>query len=165
MADKEEMGLSSDLSYNDTNKAVGGDIAKSTLDLMQNKTPIVNLYGDGKGFSISDNAKLYEIVKIVKNIVDLNFYNQNVTTMSFQFSIDVKQSAVVFTLNFSDNQVEDNVADFCNGFVQNVDQLLKQKFNNTIEVSSEMKKLIGDADFIQGMTQLVITCKEIVETK
>ena len=159
------MGLSSDLSYNDTNKAVGGDIAKSTLDLMQNKTPIVNLYGDGKGFSISDNAKLYEIVKIVKNIVDLNFYNQNVTTMSFQFSIDVKQSAVVFTLNFSDNQVEDNVADFCNGFVQNVDQLLKQKFNNTIEVSSEMKKLIGDADFIQGMTQLVITCKEIVETK
>lgn len=131
---------------------IGGDI----------NSPIVSRYMNGEKFDINSNDKLYQIVKDVRNLVDNMFYNQGITTVSFGFGINVNLHAVVFTLSFNNNQVEENIASFIDGFIGAVKSLINQKYSDSAEVSHDVRDLMGSqtAELTTGKTQVTITIKE-----
>ena len=64
----------------------------STDEFMYSNARALDIYGQGKRFKIEDNQLFYEVVKIVKEIIDRHYYNQQVT-----LSVDIANKAVLFT--------------------------------------------------------------------
>jgi hypothetical protein len=84
-------------SYGDYINNFSKDIANSDLtpssdEYMYSNAKAMEIYGQGKRFQIEDNTLNYEVVKIVKDIVDRHFYH-----VQLQFYVQVANKGVVFT--------------------------------------------------------------------
>ncbi|MEM4261312.1 MAG: hypothetical protein QXG00_08765 [Candidatus Woesearchaeota archaeon] len=71
---------------------VYSDLTPSTDDIMYANARAMDIYGQGKRFQIEDNLIYYEIVKIIREIVDKHFYQHPV-----HFYIQVANKEAIFT--------------------------------------------------------------------
>jgi len=150
-----------------TTQAVGGVEPKDTSEIMYPNAGLVDLYADEKGFKINDNSKLYEVVKVVKDIIDFNFYVKGMSTISFQFGINVNTNSAVFTITFNDNQAQtpDSVEplDFAESLADKITFEIQKKFFNTVDVERNINPLVTAGDGFNGgdsKTELVLIARE-----
>lgn len=73
-------------------KKTDSDLNSSTDEIMYSNARALEIYGRGKRFDIEDNIILYEVVKIVREIVDKHFYQPEV-----RFFIQVADRQAEFT--------------------------------------------------------------------
>ena len=135
------------LEYEEKTATVHSDQLKSTDDVMYSNARALELYGQGKRFNIEDNVTLYEIVKIVREIVDKHFYYIPVQfyiqiadrEAHFTFiidKVDIKFSYFVETLfMFITTQI---YRIYGNYFV--VERTQENKENNKVEMTVIVKK-------------------------
>ncbi|MFA5484957.1 MAG: hypothetical protein WC260_01785 [Candidatus Pacearchaeota archaeon] len=138
-----EKGL--DISVNpddvDAFKAGALDISKpvkSSDDLIKPdpKFPILDYYGQGKRFSIVDSADLYEITKLIKDLVDKHMWVQ-----SFGYAIDVKDNSVSFSGTTETQDINDEcLVKFIN---DNVKTLVDKRYPGGYKFESNVVKLDG----------------------
>jgi len=82
------------------------------------KSPVLDYYGQGKRFNIVDSADLYEITKVIKNIVD-----KYLTVQSFGHSINVRDNSVSFVGTTEGDDIRDE------HLVQVIDGTIKDLVN------------------------------------
>lgn len=110
---------------------------KTIDDLRKSSAPVLKLYSNDEEYSIDDNATLYEIVKLFKDITDKHFYIQN-----FAYDIDVRNKAVTFRMIAeSDDTTEEQLLDAVGGMIN---QSVKEKFGNAFDIEMDMVKIGGD---------------------
>jgi hypothetical protein len=140
----------------------GAPLSKLAKELMDSGTaPIIDAYAKGSNFEIGDNTKLYQIVKDVKNIIDMNFLNRGNTSYSFGFSIDVKSHAVVFNLVFDNTQASSdgdnklarpdligNAMDFAEKLVDTMEFTVKRKYQDSVDCERKVEEIMGTDSFM-----------------
>ncbi|MFW6219913.1 MAG: hypothetical protein ACOC33_03655 [bacterium] len=123
---------------------------KSTDDFIKPdpKSPVLDYYGQGKRFNIVDSADLYEITKIIKDLVD-----KYMSVQSFGYSIDVKNNSVVFTGTTETQDIKDeNLIKFINN---NIKSLVDNRYKDGYKFDSKVIKLDGGPE--ANRYQLIMT--------
>jgi hypothetical protein len=147
-----------------------GDKPKSTDDIVYPSAPIVDIYADGSAFSIHDNQKLYEIIKVVKNIIDRQFFNQGKRTLSFAFNINVLNKLVEFIMTFNNktenekenlisHQGQDDYLDFASEIANVIEMSIRKKYEDSVEIERQVRQVGMDA-IEEGITEVRIIVKE-----
>ena len=169
---KEEDGLTSKMDTEITSQkavATGEKTPDVTPSYMDTSTaPIADIYATGQRFEISDNSKIYQCVKIVKDIIDRQFFNQQKTTLSFQFDIDVKLHQVAFDISINDNQLEEEPLEHLERIADDITSKVNNYFKGSVDVAREIKQLTTTTDTsIQnyGRTAMRITVTEKLTDK
>ena len=145
---KEAEGLTSIMDTEITSqKAVATGEKTPEIPSMDTSTaPIVDIYASGKTFEISDNSKIYQCVKIVKDIIDRQFFNQQKTTLSFQFAIDVKKHQVAFDISVNNNQLEDQPLEQLEKLADIITDRVNRHFDGSVDVAREIKPILTTTD-------------------
>lgn len=141
-------------------------------EVMYPNAGLIDIYADGKAFKISDNTKLYEVIKVVKDIIDFQFYNKGMTTISFGFGINVGSNCAIFTISFNDNQAQSpdtpQPLDFAESLAEKIEFEIKRRFLNSVDVEKNIRPLItSGSGFNAGdtKTEVVIIAREKTTTK
>ena len=108
------------------------DELESAEDMMSAKrnSPILNIYGTGKKFKISDNEDLFQIAKIIKDFTDRHFYSQNfkhgtnITHNSLEFKVIIEKEKTDYTNSFR-----------LRGIIEYLIELVKMKFPDKYDIS------------------------------
>lgn len=162
---KEAEGLTSTMDMEVTSqKAIATGEKSPEIEAMDTTTaPIVDIYASGKTFEISDNSKIYQCVKVVKDIIDRQFFNQQKTTLNFQFSIDVKKHQVSFDISVSNNQLDEEPLQQLESLADIITDRLNRFFDDSIDVGREIKPILTTDDTSMdnyGRTMMRITVTE-----
>jgi len=72
-------------------------------EFMYSNSEPQNYYSRGKGFDLTDNSELYEIIKLVKDLTDRHFYIKN---MTWKVNIAHREAEFVFKLRDGDDSNE-----------------------------------------------------------
>ena len=158
---------------------VGAKLSKLAKELMDaSTTPIIDIYSKGMNFTIGDNAKLYEIVKVVKDIVDNQFYNRGARSFSFGFTIDVKSHCVCFNITMDDEQAFSDMdnkitapaeiqtpMDFAQKLADLITFNIQRKYMDSVDVERKVEPIMSSDSFMGQInkTQLQIIVREKVE--
>ena len=158
---------------------LGASLSKLAKELMDSGTaPIIDAYSQGKNFTIGDNTKLYEIVKVVQDVVNNQFYNKGTKSFNFQFSIDVKQHMIVFSITFDDQQAASDMEnkivnpatiettmDFAEKLADLITFQIQRKYADSIEIERKIEPIMSTDVFMSnvGKTQLQLLVKEKVD--
>lgn len=145
LSEKEE-GLTSEIAKEVTSQeavATGEKTPDVTPTYMDTTSaPIVDIYASGKTFDITDNSKIYQCVKVVKDIIDRQFFNQQKTTLNFQFAIDVKKHSVTFDISVNNNQLEEEPLIQLEKLADVITEKIRRNFDDSVDVSREIKPLL-----------------------
>ena len=165
LKEKEEIGLTSkmNLEVNSQEAMETGEKTPEIAAMDTSKAPLLDIYASGKTFEISDNSKLYMAVKLVKDIIDRQFFNQQKTTLSFQFSIDVKKHQVAFDISVNNNQLEDDPLIQLEKLADILTNRINLYFDDSVDVAREIKPILTNDDTTMdnyGRTLLRITVTE-----
>ena len=106
------------------------DPTVSTDDYMYSNAKAMEIYGQGKRFTIEDNLMFYEVVKIVKDVIDRHYY-QNQT----QLYIQIKDKELVFS--FLIDKTENRYTFFIETLYMFVTTQIYRQFGNYFEISRE----------------------------
>lgn len=158
---------------------LGTPLSKLAAELRDSSVaPIIDTYSSGKNFTIGSNDKLYEIVKLVKNVIDVQFYNRGNTSYSFNFSIDVRNHSVVFGLTFDNAQAPydaDNkicrpdgyqgTMDFAEKLADTIEFSVKRAFADSVDIERKIEQIMGADSFMgeTAKTQMSIIVRERTE--
>jgi hypothetical protein len=143
-----------------------GEKTPEIVALDTSTAPIVDIYASGKTFEISDNSKVYQCVKVVKDIIDRQFFNQQKTSLSFQFSMDVKKHGVVFDISVNDNQLGDEALDQMEKLADIITNKLNNAFDGSVDVAREIKPLTTTNDTtMDNYSRTVLRLTVIEKTK
>jgi len=112
------------------------DLNPSTDEFMYSNAKALELYGQGKRFKIEDNLLFYEIVKIVRDVVDRHFYSQEV-----QFHIQIANKEVQFT--FIINKVDAKYSYFVETLFMFINNQIYRRYGTFFKVTREDEQL-GD---------------------
>jgi hypothetical protein len=169
LKEKEEIGLTSkmDTEINSQEAMETGEKTPEIAAMDTSKAPLIDIYASGKTFEISDNSKIYQVVKITKDIIDRQFFNQQKTTLSFQFGIDVKKHAVSFDISVNNNQLEDDPLIQLEKLADIITNRINLYFDDSVDVAREIKPLLTNDDTSMdnyGRTLLRITVTEKVKS-
>lgn len=131
-------------------------------------SPIIDIYASGKKFEITDNSKIYACVKIVKDIIDRQFFNQQKTTLSFQFGIDVKNHGVTFDISVNNNQLEDEPLEQLDRLADIIINKIQLNFSDSVDVSKVIKPILTNDETTMdnyGRTALQLIVTEKIKDK
>lgn len=163
---READGLTSIVNTDITSKEANATKEKSIDDPVfdVDSAPIADIYASGKRFEISDNSKIYACVKVVKDIIDRQFFNQQKTTLSFQFGIDVKQHGVTFDISVNNNQLEDEPLEQLDRLADVIISKIKLNFDDSVDVSKQIKPMLTNDqttmdNYGRTALQLIVTEK------
>jgi hypothetical protein len=166
----DENGLTSTMPSEDlaTSSAVFGNKPKSIDDIMKVTAPVLDLYGNQKDFKISDNTVLYEIVKVVKDIIDTKFYSRGDQSLNFSFAIDVRNRCVIFKMTFdgSQNKNDSNANELTTPMDQasSIADLIQYKieriYSGTVDVERQINPITDDNILTPDLIQLSIIVRE-----
>ena len=123
---------------------------KNYLKYLQEKfeqevSPVLDIYGNGKDFEITDNQQLYEIVKMVKDILDKHFYAENfLYNMGVEYNKlivkfmdeDEKKDAISIKNSMWTSYILDDIIGF-------IELEFNRKYPNKVKVK---KEIIGEDD-------------------
>jgi len=107
--------------------------------------PIFNIYGAGKQFRIRDNSILFEIVKMVKDVLDKHFYRDQII-----YDIDIKYD--VLEMKFVMSRGEYKAEAFVEGIA---DWIRNKMFKKYDDKSFIIKQKIGKLDHSTGPKTVV----------
>ena len=157
----------------------GMSLSKMAKELMDaSVAPVIDAYSQGKNFTIGDNTKLYEIIKVVKDVVDNQFYNRGARAFSFGFTIDVKSHCVCFNITMDDDQATSNMEnkttdpasiqtpmDFAQKLADLITFQVQRKYMDSVDVERKVEPVMSNDSFLgsNNMTQLQIIVREKVE--
>lgn len=97
-----------------------------------------------------DNQVLYEIIKVVKDVMDKHFYVREISYLA-----KMSQNKVEFDITY---EIFNNLADYyVDGMVDFIESVIEQKFPNSFEFDRRKKFVITPRKNIRG---LVFTVKE-----
>lgn len=113
------------------------DPIHSTDEYMYSNARALDLYGQGKRFEIEDNLIYYEIVKVVRDLVDKHFYQHPV-----QFYIQVANKEVVFT--FVIGRVDAKYSYFIETLYMFITTQIYRQFGSFFKVSREDEVIDND---------------------
>lgn len=131
MSYKEYLQEFEDQSYVNTS-----NLTPSTDDFMYPNAKAMEIYSQGKRFQIEDNLIYYEIVKIVRDIVDRHFYSQQV-----QFYIQIANKAVIF--KFVIDKVDAKYSYFVETLYMFITTQIYRRYGTYFTVTRE-DELLGD---------------------
>lgn len=161
-----EEGLTSkmDTEINSQKAIATGEKTPEVKYMDSTSAPIADIYASGKKFDIFDNSKLYACVKVVKDIIDRQFFNQQKTTLSFQFGIDVKQHGVTFDISVNNNQLEDEPLEQLDRLADVIISKIKLNFDDSVDVSKQIKPMLTNDqttmdNYGRTALQLIVTEK------
>jgi len=109
---------------------------KSADDYLDSNSPVLDAYGDGKGFEISDSADLYEVTKLIKDLLDKHLYVQ-----SFQYGLDVNGNKVTFTGTTEGQDITD--ATLVQAIDNTVKALVDKRYPGGYKFESEVTAING----------------------
>ena len=128
---------------------------------LRDGAPILNLYDNGDGFRINDNSKLYEVIKLFKDMTDKHLFFQNVS-----YAIDVNKKCIVFDIVTDNDHVM--TVDILHTFVDNLKAQIEKRFGKSFEFEIQNKDdndILGNINdggsgVWQGKKELVFIVKE-----
>jgi formyltetrahydrofolate synthetase len=125
--------------------------------------PILNLYATGDSFKINDNSKLYEIIKLFKDLTDKHQYLQSLT-----YAIDVNNKLVKFTVVTDNDHIISKA--MLDGILNMLATSIAMKFGDTFDFNYEVRDIMGDIgpegfNSALGKKQLTIIVSEKSEKK
>ncbi len=105
-------------------------------DFRKSNTEPMTYYAKGNGFDLTDNSDLYEVVKLVKDMVDRHLYMRDLT-----WKVDIAHRKAVFVFTLGNLYYEDEVDDF---FLQGVQQYvtgdMMKRYGSLYNIDSEFSK-------------------------
>ena len=112
------------------------DQTPSTDEFMYSNTKALELYGQGKRFTIEDNLLFYEVIKIVRDVVDRHFYSQQL-----QFYIQIADKVVQFT--FIIDKVDAKYSYFVETLFMFITTQIYRKYGTFFTITRE-DEILGD---------------------
>jgi hypothetical protein len=102
--------------------------------LQEEPSPILNVYGSGERFDISDNEDLFQMVKMIKDMIDKHFYSSN-----FKYSYKVDYQTLVFEVESQKNSQEVSMVNhlIVDDLVNMVETGISRRYQNLFKISRE----------------------------
>lgn len=77
------------------------DPLKTADELSTANAPILSVYGKGKHFKITDEANLFDVIKLIKSFADKHPF-----VSSMRYDIQMQENSVRFVLTISPNRID-----------------------------------------------------------
>lgn len=101
-------------------------------EFMYTNSEMQAIYSQGKGFELTSNQDLYEVVKLVKDFCDRHQYQRDMT-----WRVDIANRKAIFTFMLGDQKSKDENEFFLQGVNQYIMSDLYRRFGNLYNVNSE----------------------------
>lgn len=95
----------------------------------------LEIYAKGKGFDLTDNQDLYEVVKLVKDMTDKHLYMKDMT-----WKVDIKNRKAIFTFRLGEDEELDQNDFFLQGVEKYIISEMWRKYGPLYDVNAEFLK-------------------------
>lgn len=116
--------------FREFEEKIYNDLIPSTDNIMYSNARAMEIYGQGKRFKIEDNLLFYEVIKVVRDVIDKHFY-QN----SIRFYTEIANKEVTFT--FVMDMMDIKYSYFLETLYMFITSQLFKKFGDYFEISRE----------------------------
>ncbi|MFW6282044.1 MAG: hypothetical protein ACOC1O_04550 [bacterium] len=117
-------------------------------EFIKSNSDIMDFYSKGKGFDLTDNLELYEVVKMVKDLLDKHLFQEDVT-----WKVDIANRKAIFTFKIKG----DNNKYFLHRIQYYVINKISVKFSNVFDIKT---KLINNSFGNENVMIMIINEKE-----
>jgi len=146
-SEDEDINLSAEL-YDDilaVKKIVDLSSPLRSTDDYQPNSDLMDMYAKGDGFSLNNNLDLYEVIKLMKDILDRHLFVQDMTYVA-----DTKDRSVTFTLSLNSDMVDiESDKIFLTGFYDYLVTMICQKFGREYFQMSYKIKFIDNKSIME----------------
>jgi hypothetical protein len=111
-------------------------------EFMNSNSKLMSLYADGKGFNLTDNLDLYEVIKLVKDLTDKHFYFKDLV-----WKADIANRKVVITFKLGNGKEENDF--FLQGVKQYILTQIFKKFGSVYTIDTEFLKNTEKQDIMK----------------
>jgi hypothetical protein len=104
-------------------------------DFIKSNSDVLNIYSKGKDFDLTDNQNLYEVVKLMKDILDKHLFVRDIV-----YKFDIKNRKLTVNIELREGYEDGNYY-FLDGFYQYIVSQINLKFgSNFFKIRKYMKK-------------------------
>lgn len=120
-------------------------------DYVKSNSRIFDIYGSGSTLDMQDNQRIYEVIKVVKDIMDRHLFINSV-----QYRTNNRTKSVVFHFILTD---DDDMANefFLQGLLQYVTNEVNNKIGSAFDFEYDLKKNVD------GFDSMVLTVTDTLE--
>jgi hypothetical protein len=113
------------------------DNSDSVLDASEfmPNSKMQDIYTHGKGFDVTDNQDFYEVVKLVKDMMDKHLFQRDLT-----WRVDIAHRKAKFTFKLAEQMSKEADDFFLQGVQQYVMQQMTRKFGPLYTIDTEFLK-------------------------